>query len=139
MLEIDSPPPPPPPDAPADGAPEDVAGAVDPELLETADCKPLSNSDSVEPASLDAAPATTPAPPPCTLNSDANVLPANCEAEMSFETGGGADVVPWAVPAASPSKSCSRLEGPWFVFDVPLAAPEAAVPDVFCAFCPDSN
>jgi hypothetical protein len=120
MLEIDSPPPPPPPppeapwtpvdDEPDDVAPDDVAAAVDPEPPPTADCKPLSKSDRVDVAVIAAAPAARPAPPPWALSSDAKVLLANCEDELSLATGGGADVAPSALPAAPPSKSCSRLE-----------------------------
>jgi hypothetical protein len=115
MLEIDSPPPPPPPPEapwtpPDDVALEDDAAAVDPEPPPTADCKPLSKSDKVEVAVVAAASAAMPAPPPWALSSDAKVLVANCEDELSLATGGGADVAPSALPAAPPSKSCSRLE-----------------------------
>jgi hypothetical protein len=76
------------------------------------------------------------APAPCTLKSEAKVLLANCEDELSFETGDGADDVPWAVPAASPSKSCRRLEASWPALAVALEAVVAGAPAVFVAFCP---
>jgi len=145
MLEIDSPPPPPPPpppDAPcgpAGGALAEDAPAVDPEPPPIADCKPLKRSDRVEPASLDAAPANRPAPPPWAPISDAKVLLANCEDELSLATGEGADVVGWAVPAAPPSKSCRRLDASCPTLAVPLVAPDAAVPAAFVPFCPKSD
>jgi hypothetical protein len=96
-----------------------------------ADCRPLNNSDRVELMLL--------APVPCTLKSEAKVLLANCEDELSFETGDGADDVPWAVPAASPSKSCRRLDASCPTLAVPPVAPDAAVPDALVPFCPISD
>jgi hypothetical protein len=110
MLETDSPPPPEAPWTPAGGASDVDVAVVDPEPAPAADRKPLNNSASVEPTVLAAAPAATPAPPLCTPISDAKVLLASCDDGLLFETGDGADAAPWALPAASLSKSCSRLE-----------------------------
>jgi hypothetical protein len=91
--------------AAADEAPTDeVVAAVELGSPPTADCKALSNWDRVE------VPPLADAPPACALSSDVKVLLASCEEGVSFETADGADGVVSAVPAAPPSKSCSRLE-----------------------------
>jgi hypothetical protein len=149
MLEIDSPPPPPPdaPCVPPDGV---EAPAMSRVLLETGDEVPppfncWARAAPAKPPALDATSdsseiiSETWLAPPCVLSSDAKVLLASCDDALLLETGVAAVEVPWALPAASPSKSCRRLDTSCPAPDVAPAAPDAVVAGVFVPFCAKSD